>query len=345
MARPRKPHVRVPLPTNVHRTVSRGHEYFTYQEGRNTRTPGPRIKLPHIADPEFWPAYRAIARMEEPKPANGTFAALGAAYLDSTEWRDDLSDKTRVEWRRYVDRILTKWGDLQVSRLEPKHVVKLRDRFSDTPASADNLLRCLSAMISWGVLRGWRADNPCLIVPKLARSKPYPPWPWECIETVRQRGPQELWWATALALYSGQRQGDVLRMKWSDIREGYMTVVQEKTDKPLQVLIHRDLLRVLNVIPRRSIFILTSSMRAPWTADGFRTSWGRMTKRLSLDEQRLVFHGLRKSAVVMLLESGCSDAEVSAITGQSRKMVEHYSLQVNQKKLGASAILKWENAG
>jgi hypothetical protein len=38
----------------------------------------------------------------------------------------------------------------------------------------------------------------------------------------------------------------------------------------------------------------------------------------------LVFHGLRKSAVVFLLETGCTDAEVSAITGQSRQMAEHY---------------------
>ena len=35
---------------------------------------------------------------------------------------------------------------------------------------------------------------------------------------------------------------------------------------------------------------------------------------------------------------------VSAITGQSREMVEHYALQVNQRKLAAAAILKWEAA-
>jgi len=53
---------------------------------------------------------------------------------------------------------------------------------------------------------------------------------------------------------------------------------------------------------------------------------------------------LRKSAVVMLLEAGCTDAEVSAITGQSRQMVEHYARQVNQKRLAAAAILKWERS-
>ena len=52
------------------------------------------------------------------------------------------------------------------------------------------------------------------------------------------------------------------------------------------------------------------------------------------------FHGLRKSAVVTLLEAGCTTAEVQAITGQSMQMVEHYTKQVSQKKLAASAILK-----
>ncbi|MGC2395195.1 MAG: hypothetical protein WA579_04260 [Rhodomicrobium sp.] len=35
---------------------------------------------------------------------------------------------------------------------------------------------------------------------------------------------------------------------------------------------------------------------------------------------------------------------MSAITGQSRQMVEHYAKQVNQKKLAAAAVLKLESA-
>ncbi len=45
-----------------------------------------------------------------------------------------------------------------------------------------------------------------------------------------------------------------------------------------------------------------------------------------------------------LLEAGCTDAEVAAITGQSREMVAHYSIMVNQRKLACAAILKWERA-
>ena len=342
MARPRKPVVRVKLPDHVHRTIARGHEYFSYQKSRGTKAAGPRTRLPHPADPAFWPTYYAISNTEAPKPAGGTFAALIAAFHGSDEWRKDLAEKTKVDWLRYLGRIEKAWGPLAVADLEPKHVVALRDKFADTPAAANNLLRCLSAMVRWSVLRGWRSDNPCPIVPKLNRSVPYAPWPWSAIETVRDHAAPELWWVAALALYSGQRQGDVLRMKWSDVRDGIISVIQEKTGSHVEVPIHRDLGVVLTTIPKRSIFILTSSNAAPWSKDGFRTSWGRMTEKLKLDAG-LVFHGLRKSAVVMLLEAGCSDAEVGAITGQSRKMVEHYAQRVNRSKLAASAILKWEN--
>ena len=55
----------------------------------------------------------------------------------------------------------------------------------------------------------------------------------------------------------------------------------------------------------------------------------------------LVFHGLRKSAVVMLLEGGCTTAEVQAITGQSMQMVEHYAKKVSQKRWGRLLNIEW----
>jgi hypothetical protein len=56
----------------------------------------------------------------------------------------------------------------------------------------------------------------------------------------------------------------------------------------------------------------------------------------------IVPHGLRKNAVNALLEAECSVAEVSAITGQSLQMVEHYAKERDQAALGRSAILKFE---
>jgi integrase len=138
--------------------------------------------------------------------------------------------------------------------------------------------------------------------------------------------------------------------------------VQSKTGKKLWVPIHKELQVVLDAIAARERerggnvvglaapagTILKSTRGTGWTRDGFKASWQEELNRAEFAghrERRLVFHGLRKSAVVFLLEAGCSDAETAAITGQSRDMVEHYAKQVNQKWLAATAILKWESAG
>src|SRR5262249_14508543 len=150
-----------------------------------------------------------------------------------------------------------------------------------------------------------------------------------------------------LALYTGQRQSDVLAMGWPSVRDNLIAVKQDKTGKQLWLPVHRDLAAVLQDIPKRTMTILTNTRRKPWTASGIQVSWrdDLLSDELKeLREKRLVFHGLRKSAVVLLLEAGATDAEVAAVTGQSREMVAYYARQVNQRKLAAAAILKWENS-
>jgi integrase len=132
-------------------------------------------------------------------------------------------------------------------------------------------------------------------------------------------------------------------MKWNDIRNGAIAVLQEKTGTHLLIPIHAELANVLERIPRVSVYVLTNTSGRPWTKDGFRTSWNKATSKIELSEGA-VFHGLRKSAVITLLEAGCTDAEVAAVTGQSRQMVEHYSKDVNRRRLARSAISKWENS-
>jgi integrase len=226
-----------------------------------------------------------------------------------------------------------------VRGIQPMHVLKLRDAYAATPAAANNLLRCLSSMMGWSVPRGWRTDNPCREVKPLKGGEGYAPWAWDVIEQAKTELRPDLWWAVALALYTGQRMGDVLAMRWDAINGGMIAVRQEKTGKRLAIPLHKDLRAIIETIPRRAVTVLTSTERRPWTKDGFKATWN---KHKPAGAAGLVFHGLRKSAVVTLLECGCTDAEVAAITGQSREMVEHYAKQVNQAKLAASAILRWE---
>lgn len=336
----------IALPAHVRRVRSRGHEYYYFHPDRGTERQGKAVRLPGTPqDLTFWKAYHKLLGTPEERPNAGTFNVLIKAYRSSPEFKG-LAASSRDAYGRSLDRIAKIWGKLAVPGVEPKHVLKLRDSMANTPAAANYVLRVLSVLMAWGVPRGYRTDNPCVHVRKLKSGEGYAPWSMDAIGHFEANATPELWWAAALALYTGQRQSDVLAMKWSDIEDGLIAVKQEKTGKRLWLPIHQKLGNLLASIPRRSINIATTTRGQPW-GSGFKASWRREMARpgmKSIKERGLVFHGLRKSSVVMLLEAGCTDAEVSAITGQTREMVEHYAQQVNQRRLAGRAILKWEQA-
>jgi integrase len=355
VARPRKPAIE--LPPYVQCVRVKGRPYYYLQIGRGTACARKRVRLPD--DPrqtEFWTAYRQAMGQPESQRPTDSFETLIERFKAAPEWAQ-LSESTKRNWSLYLGRIQEMWGDLQVQGVQPKHVLALRDKFAATPAAANNLLRCLSSMLSWSVPRGWRPDNPCLLVPKLKGGDAYAPWPWELILLAKTHLRSELWFALALALYTGQRLGDVLAMRWDSVVGNMIVVTQEKTRRRLAIPLHAELQAVLPRIPKNAVTILSTSAGAPWTKDGFQSSWQKAFDEPKgfgaedhpwplkpIREGGFVFHGLRKSAVVFLLEAGCSDAEVSSITGQSRQMVEHYGRQVNQRKLATTAILKWERS-
>jgi integrase len=249
---------------------------------------------------------------------------LIATYQAGPEWAA-LAESTRSDWSRYLAYLKSVWAERRVEALEPKHVLALRDvyadmppaaptlptkpvdEYADRPAAANNLLRCFSAMLAWSIPRGWRADNPCDHVPKFKSGDGYAPWGWDDIELFRRHAAKRFLIAQALALYTGQRLGDVLAMPRTDVKAGMIAVIQEKTGTKLWIPMHRDLKPMLTNLEQDSVTILVNSDGLPWTKDGFKASWNKqmnVSELGPLRARRLVFHGLRKSAVVFLLEAG-----------------------------------------
>lgn len=318
-----------------------GRPYYYLQRHRGTDKAGAAIRLPDVNDPEFWTEYARLIGLPPAPAKTDTVSELIKAWKKSPEW-NGLGARTKVEWSRHSNRIEAAWGTLEVVGIQPKHVLELRDLWAHVPATANNMLRCLSSMLGWSVPRGWRGDNPCREVPKLKGGEGYAPWPQEAIDEAREELPKELWWYVALALFTGQRKGDVLAMRRDKIHKGLIQVKQEKTKKELLLPIHRELAAVLEDIPKRATTILTDARGLPWTDNYFNQVW-RDNRPKKVTALGLVPHGLRKSAVVTLLEVGCTEAEVASVTGQSLQMVAHYAKKVNQEKLARAAILRWEN--
>jgi hypothetical protein len=61
-----------------------------------------------------------------------------------------------------------------------------------------------------------------------------------------------------------------------------------------------------------------------------------------LRDANVVFHELRKNAVCMLLEAGCTEAEVGALVEISEAMARHYGKEVNKRRLRSNAMRKLE---
>ena len=80
------------LPKGVHRVVSRGREYFYWQPGRNTASPGERVKLPSDPQsPEFW-AMLAQLQGAPIEPVVVTITNSPATLVLGTDRVGDITD-------------------------------------------------------------------------------------------------------------------------------------------------------------------------------------------------------------------------------------------------------------
>ena len=337
----------LPLPDGVVAITPRGRTYFYYTPGRGGKGQGKRVRLPDDPhSPAFWEAYQELSGLDAAPPQTkaGTFDALIDEYLISPEFSKKAAT-TQALNKHYLGIIRDLWGDMRVDGVRPVHAINLRDAFAATPRKADELVSTLRTLFAWGRPRELAGDtNPAIDIGKLSGGDGWASWHMDDIAYAREHLRPDLWHAAALALYTGQRQSDVLKMQWSAIREGRIAVRQDKTGKPLTIPLHRDLIPILDQIERCSTRILVNSRGKPW-ATGFRSAWQDAMNADAFAEfrtRRLVFHGLRKSAVNFLLEAGATVPETASVTGQSHQMVAHYAKGVDQGKLASAAILKWE---
>ncbi len=101
-----------------------------------------------------------------------------------------------------------------------------------------------------------------------------------------------------------------------------------------------ELRQELDRTAKRGITIITERDGKQMTPQVIRRELKRHGASMGVE---VVPHGLRKNAVISLLEAGCSVAEVAAITGQTYRIVEQYAAGISQRRMGKAAILKLEN--
>ncbi len=299
--------------------------------------------------PEFVASYNeAISR--KVAPPRGTLLNVFQQYQASEDFRA-LADSTRRSYVALITRIEKRFGDFPLSALTDRRsrgiFMGWRDQLATSAGrrQADYAWTVLARVLSWSFNRGLVAANPCERGGRLYRGGGRAEKIWTAADEAAflERAPAHLHLPLLLALWTGQRQGDLLRLPWSGYDGTHIRLRQSKTGTRVVIPIGEPLKIKLDATPKRSTIMLTNRDGKPWSSDGFRASWGKACKAACV--VGVTFNDLRGTAVTRLALAGCTEAEIATITGHSlrgvRAILESHYLS-RDPALGENAIRKLE---
>jgi len=336
-------HVRLKGLNRVRKRLANGTvETYHYAWKGGPRLPG------KAGSAEFVAAYNE-AVTQRAQPPRGILLSILQSYQASPDFQD-LADSTRRSYVPLIRRIEKAFRDFPLSALTDRRTrgvfMAWRDRIAVESGrrQADYAWAVLARVLSWGVDRGLIAANPCERGGRLYRASRSDKIWTEADETAfLAKAPKHLRLPLILALWTGQRQGDLLRLPWSAYDGSHIRLRQGKTGARIVIPVGAPLKAALDTTPRRSTLILTSTDNRPWTSDGFRSSWRKACAAAGVTG--VTFHDLRGTAVTRLAIAGCTEPEIASITGHSLRDVgaildAHYLHR--DPELAGKAIAKLE---
>ncbi|WP_108460987.1 tyrosine-type recombinase/integrase [Devosia naphthalenivorans] len=289
----------------------------------------------------------------------GTVAGLIREYRASPKFAKKR-DSTQREYKRMLTHLETKFGTMPVVALgSPRVIGKFIDYQEevgrDRPREADNRLTIMSAVFSYAKSKGRIGRNPLEGFERLyAGDRAEKIWTEAEIIPFMKGCPVELQRAMILAIHTGQRYGDLVRLRWSDYDGDAISLKQSKTSMRVWIKSTAALKLMLDTTPRVGPYILTRPDGRPWHTEkddkALAKAWTQRMKDAELyctdPSKRLHFNDLRGTAVTLLAEANASIPQIVSITGHTlesaTRILERYLART--KRLSEAAILLFENA-
>ena len=143
--------------------------------------------------------------------------------------------------------------------------------------------------------------------------------------------------ALALGYHAGMRISDALKFTWSGYDGSSLEWTAQKNKETVWIAVTPDLKDILDAVPQSEGIVVLNTRGKPYTQDGFRTVFYRLTK--SLEKQNrvqpgLTFHGLRRTLACELADNGATTKGIQAALGdRSIAMAELYADEASRKTL------------
>ncbi len=291
------------------------------------------------------------------RPKAKTLGEVMGAYEKSSEF-EQLAQRTKLEYAKHLQALKEIFGSVSVERLGRPgirgEILAWRDELARaTPRMADYRMSVLARALNWAKHREIVPTNPCGNPGRVHRANRRDKiWSEddEAAFLIAASEPMRL--AFLLAFWTGQRQGDILRLTWRAYDGRAIRLRQGKTGARVVVPVGAPLRAALEQAREKMPAVVSAGLpllvgpgNGFWKADYFRTVWRKTSVKAGIGD--LTFHDLRGTAVTRLALAGCTIPEIAAITGHSLKTVEaildeHYLSR--DPRLGESAIRKLEGA-
>ena len=174
-------------------------------------------------------------RRQKGRAADGVLLALLIRFQESAEFQFGISPRTRRDYIKQIKRIERAFGDFPIKALDdpraPSVFLEWRDQLAQTSLrQADYAYSTLSRILSWAQNRRLIAKNPCAKGGKLYHgTRINKIWDDEDVARFLRTAPPYLRLAMLLAINTGQRQGDLLRLPWSAYDGTHIRLRQRKT--------------------------------------------------------------------------------------------------------------------
>ncbi|SDW77210.1 tyrosine-type recombinase/integrase [Roseicitreum antarcticum] len=312
------------LPTYCYAKGKRGYIYFIRRGCKPIRM----HERPGTA--EFAAEYALAMKGRSQTTPGRTFAGLIKHYKASHRFAK-LAPRSKQDYDKVLEFITDRIGDINPVKVQRRHVIAWQSENAQTQRFANYLVQIIRILMERAIDLGWRTDNPAKGVSLLKPEKAAPKaWPHDLVKAYRAAASGPALLIFELCLGTGQRIGDVLRMRWDHLEAGGINVRQGKTGNALWVPLTAPLRAALDATPKGGLTILTNGQGKPLP---YKTAQGVVMRvRKSIGADAYSIHGLRHTAASELATLGFSDEDITALTGHSSaSMVAHYTESTRQR--------------
>jgi integrase len=255
-----------------------------------------------------------------------TVQDLHDAYFEhhAPKKRDSSLRHDQANWDHYL---LPKFAQRRIGDISRRDIEALHASLKDRPYQANRVLALASKAFALAAAWGWRADNPAAGIPRFHEDSRERYLTDEEIErlslvlnTWHDRRAAD---AVRMMLLTGARKGEVLSMRWQDLRmkEGMWVKPSAHTKQrrthyvPLTYDAVQLLARRQNMNTRDPVFVFPGD-RPDQPLQDIKKSWQKMREAAGIPDVRL--HDLRHTFASLLASDGVPLSIIGQLLGHTQ---------------------------